>query len=63
MEITSKQNYDLIQITSDKFGTCCLMVENSGWLAAMTPLNIRGGMPSCFCKFEEFTEQQNKRKG
>lgn len=28
------------------------MVENSGWLAAITVLNIRGGIPSCFWRFK-----------
>ena len=32
--------------------TCCLIVENSGWLEAITALNMRGGMPSCFWKIE-----------
>jgi len=27
--------------------TCCLIEENSAWLAAITFLNMRGGIPSC----------------
>lgn len=28
--------------------TCCFVDENSGWLAAITDLNMRGRIPSCF---------------
>jgi len=28
--------------------TCCRVDENSGWLAAITDLNMRGRIPSCF---------------
>jgi hypothetical protein len=28
--------------------TCCRIDENSGWLAAITALNIFGRIPSCF---------------
>lgn len=33
--------------------TCCLMLENSGWFAAITFLNIRGRIPSCPYQIEQ----------
>lgn len=40
----------IIHVQKEKVAkdTCCLIDENSGWLAAITALNIRGGIPSCF---------------
>lgn len=43
-------SYYILMLIKRKEGkyTCCLIVENSGWLAAITALNIRGGIPCCF---------------
>jgi len=34
-------------IMAEKNSTCCLILENSEWFAAITDLNMRGRIPSC----------------